>query len=66
MTTLEHGETYGSLKVIEKIKAAKSGRIKYRVGCVVCGFSNQFVRASRFDRGQERCVKCRHARAKEA
>lgn len=53
--TFEHGERYGTLTVLGPVKT-KNG-LKYRVGCA-CGFSKQLVRASRFNRGKERCGRC--------
>ena len=54
--SLEHGERYGTLTVLGSIKT-KHGT-KYRVGCT-CGFSKQLVRENRFNRGQEKCARCK-------
>jgi len=43
-TTLEHGETFGKLRVIERVKTP-AGRTRYRVGCE-CGYSGMLVRMS--------------------
>lgn len=56
--TLERGEIYGTLTVLGPVKT-KHG-LKYRVGCSACGRSKQLVRASKFNRGRERCVRCLH------
>lgn len=52
--TLSHGERYGTLTVLGEVKT-KNG-LKYRVGCT-CGYSKQLVKAGRFNRGQEKCVR---------
>lgn len=52
--SLTHGERCGTLTVLGQVRT-KNG-LKFRVGCT-CGFSKQLVRASRFNRGQEKCVR---------
>lgn len=53
--SLEWGEVYGSLKVLEKLSNGK-----YRVGCT-CGFSKDAYRANALMRagGHTRCSRCR-------
>lgn len=45
---LEHGERYGKLTVLTKIKTARG--TKYRCGCT-CGFSGVLLRAAQLMKG---------------
>jgi predicted SprT family Zn-dependent metalloprotease len=56
--TLEHGERYGKLTVLEKIVSKERGP-KYKCGCA-CGFQRVFAKASDLMRGRvNSCLKCR-------
>ena len=56
-TTLDHGERYGELTVLEQV-ITKKGRVRYRVGCE-CGYSGMLVRASHLMKGKVKsCLKC--------
>lgn len=53
---LEHGERYGKLTVLTKIKTARG--TKYRCGCV-CGYSGVLLRAAQLMKGSvTACLKC--------
>ena len=55
--TLEHGERYGQLTVLDKVKTSHGWR--YRVGCV-CGYSLGLESAKRLMSGRiTSCRKCR-------
>ncbi len=58
--SLEWGEVYGSLKVLEKLSNGK-----YRVGCT-CGSSKDAYRANALMRagGIRKCSRCRKAESK--
>lgn len=58
--TLDHGEVYGKLKVLERLPTGR-----YRVGCV-CGFSKDSYRARRLMRagGVRECSRCRKQEAR--
>lgn len=53
--TLEHGETFGQLKVLKKLPCGK-----YQVGCE-CGFTKDAYRANALMRagGHTKCSRCR-------
>ena len=54
---LEHGEVFGSLTVLSKVKAS-NGNTLYRVGCT-CGFSGLFFSAKKLMSGKVKaCRKC--------
>ena len=54
--TLEHGEKFGRLTVIEPIKTKRG--IRYRVGCL-CGYSGLLVKANHLMKGRVKaCLKC--------
>lgn len=53
---LEHGERYGKLTVLKKIKTKRG--IRYRCGCT-CGNSDTIVRAAQLMKGSvTACLKC--------
>lgn len=53
---LEHGERYGKLTVLKKIKTKRG--IRYRCGCT-CGNSDTIVRAAQLMKGRvTACLKC--------
>lgn len=56
-TDLQHGETFGALKVLEKVPGNHGAR--YRVGCA-CGYSKMTVRANALMRagGLRECWRC--------
>jgi hypothetical protein len=55
--TLEHGEVYGKLTVLGKVKKY-DGRTLYRVGCV-CGHSGLILSARKLMSGKVKaCRKC--------
>jgi hypothetical protein len=55
-STFEHGERYGKLTVIEKVKTKNGAR--WRVGCE-CGYSGLLVRANDLLKGRmTACLKC--------
>ena len=56
--TLEHGERYGKLTVLEQV-ITKKGRTRYRVGCE-CGYSGMLCGVNQLMKGKVKsCVKCR-------
>ena len=58
--TLNHGERYGKLTVLGKVKTAHGW--KYRVGCV-CGNSRELHNAYRLMKGKvTQCGKCQSTR----
>jgi len=58
--TLEHGERYGRLTVLAKVKVPGRGPA-YRCACD-CGFQKFYARASHLMRGKVKsCVRCRDA-----
>ena len=53
----EHGDRYGRLTVLAKVKT-KEGRRRYRVGCE-CGYSGTLARKSHLNSGRmTECFKC--------
>jgi hypothetical protein len=53
---LEHGEKYGKLTVLGKVKT-KNG-VRWRCGCV-CGYSGMLVRTNDLLKGRvTSCLKC--------
>ena len=58
---LQHGERYGKLTVLRKVKTSRGWQ--YRVGCV-CGFTGTILRASQLMKGKvTACLKCSSASA---
>jgi hypothetical protein len=55
--TIDHGERFGKLTVLEKIRSKKRSP-KYRCGCV-CGYSKVEATAQQLMRGRKTsCLKC--------
>ena len=53
---LQHGERYGKLTVLAKVKTRRGWR--YRVGCD-CGYSGMLLRARQLMKGRiTACTKC--------
>ena len=58
--TLEHGERYGKLTVLEKVISKERGPT-YKCGCS-CGFKYVFAKASELMRGRVKsCLGCKRA-----
>jgi predicted SprT family Zn-dependent metalloprotease len=56
--TIEHGERFGKLTVIQKLTSKERGP-RYRCGCA-CGFPWVYARAQQLMRGEvTSCLKCR-------
>jgi hypothetical protein len=54
--TLEHGEVYGKLTVLDRVHTKRGTR--YRVGCT-CGYSGMLLRAAQLMKGSVKgCLKC--------
>lgn len=55
--TIEHGERFGKLTVLRKLKSEKRGP-RYVCGCA-CGFKNLIASANQLMRGRVKaCLKC--------
>lgn len=53
---LHHGERYGKLPALDRVKTAHG--LRWRVGCV-CGYSGMLVRTNELLKGRRTaCLKC--------
>lgn len=54
---IQHGERFGRLTVLKKLKTGRGTR--YRVGCT-CGYSGMLLRAAQLMKGSvTACLKCK-------
>jgi hypothetical protein len=60
-TILEHGERYGKLTVLERVKSCDRRGGRYRCACE-CGYQGLVLRASQLMKGKVKaCRKCASA-----